>query len=168
MMPRMSSTLRVFLLTSVAMGPLACARYEWVSDDQTPACRNYAFESHGPPSLVPLVTEPGTVADSGTLHGRAIVFSSRLPVPGASVTLLTDPQRKATTDSLGTFTFTDVPPGTYVLRTRRIGYRTRTDTLHLAHGGGTSFVLALYQQVLDGPCSGFAAVRVRKPWWKLW
>jgi len=168
MMRRTRFTFRAFLLAAVMIGPLACARYEWLPDDQTPVCRNYAFESHGPTSLAPLATEPAAVGDSGTLHGRAIAVYNRLPVPGASVTLLTDPQRKTTTDSLGTFTFTDVPPGTYVLRTRRIGYRARTDTLHLARGDGTSFVLTLDQQVLDGSCSGFMAVRIRKPWWKLW
>jgi hypothetical protein len=160
----MSSALRAFLLTTVAIGPLACARYEWVPDYETPACAS----SRRPTSTRPIATEPDSAAANGSLRGRAIVSDSKHAIPGASVTLLADPQRKATTDSLGTFTFTDVPPGTYVLRTRRIGYRTRTDTLHLAHAGSTSFVLTLDQQVFDGPCSGFAAVRVRKPWWKLW
>jgi hypothetical protein len=160
----MSSTLRVILVTAATMGPLACARYEWVPDDELPQCANF----HRARSGRSFTIEKASAADSGFLRGRVIQSDNRRPVPGASVTLLAGPPRTSTTDSLGTFTFPGVPAGTYLLRTRRIGEQSRMDTLHVAHGGGATLELPLTPEVLDGPCSGFAALRVRKPWWKLW
>jgi len=160
----MSSTIRVVLLTLAAIGPLACARYEWVSDNQTPACRN----AQRPKTGRSFTVEQRPAADSGSLSGRVIQSGNQLPVPGASVTLLTNPTQSATTDSLGAFAFTVVPAGDYLLRTRRIGMQSRMDTLHVVPTGGAPLVLPLETVPLDGPCSGFAALRVRKPWWKLW
>jgi hypothetical protein len=154
----------IMLVALAAASPLACARYEWVSDDQTPACRNAQRAKSGRSFTV----EEGTAADSGSLHGRVLVSASRRPIPGATITLFLDPPRNATSDSLGTFGFTDVPPGTHLISTRRIGYQSRTDTLHIVPARGAELVVPLDEVMFDGPCSGFAVARVRKPWWKLW
>lgn len=135
-----------------------------MSDDQTPACRN----AQRPKTGASFTVEHRSAADGDSLSGRVIQSGNRLPVPGASVTLLAHPTRATTTDSLGAFAFAAVPAGHYLLRTRRIGMQSRMDTLHVAPTGGAPLVLALDTQMLDGPCSGFAAIRVRKPWWKLW
>jgi hypothetical protein len=164
MLTRMNFTLRAALVAVAAMGPLACARYELVSDEELPACANH----NRPVSNRTFTSEQDSSAARGSLRGRVIMSGSRLPLPGTSVTLLTDPPRTTITDSLGAFTFTDVPTGSYLLRTRRIGIQSRADTLHLTHARAATFVLPLDAVMLDGPCSGFAALRVRKPWWKLW
>jgi len=154
---------RVIIVAVAALGPFGCARYEWVPDYEMPSCATSRRPTSGPP----FTFARDSVEVSNTLHGRVISGGPR-PIPGASITLLTEPARTTTTDSLGTFAFADVPAGTHLLRTRRIGYRSRMDTLHLPLAAGTALVLPLAAEMIDGPCSGFAAVRVRKPWWKLW
>ena len=155
---------RVVIVAAAATGPLGCARYEWVPDYELPRCA----ASHRPTSGPPLTFEHDSGGSSNTLRGRVVLPSGSRGIPGTSVTLFAEPARATTTDSLGTFAFVDVPAGTHVLGTRRIGYRSRTDTLRLPLTRGAALVLPLETEMLDGPCSGFAALRVRKPWWKLW
>ena len=156
--------LRVIAVVATTTAPLACARYEWIPDSELPACA----DARRPASHGPVVFERDSAANGNALRGRVIQSGRGEPIPGATVTLLTEPARTTTTDSAGTFTFTEVPAGAFLLRTRRIGYRSRADTLHLPFTERGGLALPLDTQMLDGPCSGFAALRVRKPWWKLW
>jgi hypothetical protein len=160
----MRFSVRFILAAATLLGPLSCSRYEWVPDDELPACRN----RREPASSRPLTFDQLSVPESASLRGRVVMAANQHPVPGATVVLLMNEPRTTTTDSLGAFSFAEVRAGTYVLRTRRIGYQSRTDSLHAPLASGTALVLPLDTQMLDGPCSGFAALRVRKPWWKLW
>jgi hypothetical protein len=154
---------RVLIVAVAATAPLACTRYEWVPDDGLITCNDSARQANGR-SFTP---DQDPAADSGSVRGRVILSDSRYPLPGTVVTLLTNPTQQTTTDSLGTFTFAGVKPGTYLLRTRRIGVVPRTDTLHLAHTRAVTFVLPLDAVMNDGPCSGFM-IGIPKPWWKFW
>lgn len=155
---------RFALAAATLLGSLSCSRYVWVPDDELPACRN----RREPASSRPLTFEQRSASESGSLRGRVVMAANRRPIPWATVVLLMNEPRTTTTDSLGAFTFTDVRPGTYLIRTRRIGYQSPTDSLRAPLASGAALVLPLDAQMLDGPCSGFAALRVRKPWWKLW
>ena len=69
------------------------------------------------------------------------------------------------TDDHGRFRFASIGTGRLILSVGRIGYRRRTDTLS-ALSPGEALLLPMSGVPLDGPCSGFTAVRVHKPWWK--
>lgn len=89
------------------------------------------------------------------------------PFPSAQVHLL-DSGRGVLTDSVGRFSIAVPTEGPYVLRVLGIGYRARVEPLRARLSADAGVVIALRPMVLDGPCSGLAAVRVRKPWWKGW
>jgi iron complex outermembrane receptor protein len=66
-----------------------------------------------------------TAAQAGAaFSGRLLNSLSGDPIPGATV-LLEELRRTTTSGADGTFTFTDVPPGTYHLSVRSAGYSSR-------------------------------------------
>jgi len=115
-----------------------------------------AFDSAGP--------APG----SGTIAVQITRAEQPGAISGTAVWLKGPADTALQTDTTGFFTVTGLPAGRYELTARRIGYVPRHDSLTLQAGAGTWVRVALVPQTLDGPCSGFAAVRVRKPWWRLW
>ena len=113
---------------------------------------------------------PGQVV--GRVVGGVAPDTVGAPVHGAVVRLLA-PGDTATVAGMATrenggFNLGPVPAGRYVLAVQLIGYARRQDTVDLSGGRGARVRVRLEAQVLDGPCSGFAVYRVRKPWWRLW
>lgn len=66
--------------------------------------------------------------------------------------------RHAMTDSTGAFAFLDVADGRYVLRTRRLGYEERQDTIVVRQRTGINAQLALTPAYVD-PCFEMREVR---------
>lgn len=86
----------------------------------------------------------GTVTDAGTGDG---VEGAEIVLGGAGT---------AVTDGRGRFRFDQVGPGRYVLEVRRIGYRSRTDTLDVPDG--LSVQVALEVSVEPIPLAGLVVV----------
>ena len=109
-------------------------------------------------------------AEDGRLTGRVLSQGMNEPIVAASVTVVgpVTPERGTFTDSLGRFTLDSIVSGDYVVRARAIGYIPRQERLVVFASPGPALDLELAPAVLDGPCGGFMAVRVRKPWWKWW
>jgi len=93
--------------------------------------------------------------DGGVGHAQI-----RLSGVGRSIEVLAD--------SAGLFSFDSLPQGRYELLTRRIGFAMRRDSLSWPFVRTEMVVIPVKPQPLDGPCSGFAVIRVRKPWWRVW
>jgi hypothetical protein len=68
----------------------------------------------------------------------------------------------------GEFVIRDVPFGHYEIEARRIGFRTRRDSLHWRPGAPQLVFIPLDYAEQDGPCGGFAVRRASRPWWKFW
>ena len=147
----------------VLVTTIGCSRYEWVSDIKTPQCRNRPAPILG--SLVPIVT-PG--ADSSVVIGLARELTSELLLSHATFIISTEPVIGVRTDSAGRAELPVLPPGRYLVTVLRIGYSAAQDSVTFPLPSGARLEAKLEAQMLDGPCSGFAAVRVRKPWWKFW
>lgn len=160
----MKSLVVIGVATAVFLG--ACARHEWVPDYLAPECQGFRR-----PLSTTFHTEMDAAAspsDSAGLRGRVIVAGTRQPLSDASLVLSTIPPRSVITDSVGQFYFAELPAGTFVLRTRRVGTHGRVDTVTVPLRSVKAVVLPLDLEVMDGPCSGFGIVEVRKPWWKFW
>lgn len=145
----------------------ACSRYEWVPDYLSPECGkpDGVPPAHAGP---PLHVQSATRLDRGAIAGSVIQAGTGLPVDGARIALSTVPAVGAITDSVGRFEIRDVAPGRYAVVIRRIGFTTTRDSIVVPEEGGLRIDAELQMAPLDGPCSGFGLVRVRKPWWKLW
>ena len=91
------------------------------------------------------------------------------PVAGARV-ILSDAstRRMVASDSLGAFAIDSLRPGRYAIGVTAVAFHALNDSIVVSETDGGALDIALGQAVMDGPCSGFAAMRVRKPWWKLW
>lgn len=88
-------------------------------------------------------------------------------VAGAQVVVLAL-RRGATADTAGAFRLDSLPAATYDLVVRSIGYDARDVVgVRVPAAGGVRARIPLRPTVIDG-CPGFAARRVRKPWWKWW
>lgn len=157
----------------VALGPLgACARYEWVNELDHPGGCPTAGRSPFPRGGTFHVDTDAPPLPPGEIVGTVIRTGDAVPVAAASVTARPDAggagaPRAVRSDSLGRFRIDELSPGRYELATRRVGYALRYDTL-LVGAAGVRVQVGLEPQAVDGPCSGLAMVRVRKPWWKVW
>jgi hypothetical protein len=49
---------------------------------------------------------------------------------------------------------------------RHVGFHVTRDSIAIPAEAGVRVEATVEIEVHDGPCSGFAALRVRKPWWK--
>ena len=161
--------IRRWIGTAVLALPLA-ACYEWVPDYQSPACRARAATapSRGGAALtfVPLVDGETSMAlppPLGRVRALGIgVPSTRVRFTAAGVS------REVTTDSAGSFTLGGLPPGRYRLLASRVGFRSTWDSVTVPWDTATTLEVTLQPVSVDGPCSGFSEVRVRRPWWKVW
>ena len=127
-----------------------------------------------PPPCPPEPPPPALRSDSdapsapGLLAGRVEDGTDGRPVAGARVMLLPPaPAIGALTDSAGRFQLEGLAPGRYEMEVWRIGYVPRRETVALPRGSGSGVVVPLVAAPSDG-CPGFAVMRVKKPWWKLW
>jgi hypothetical protein len=164
----MKSPIRQTLLAllSFAVGLAGCARYEWIPDTETDACRNRSVE---PSASVPrphFIPAPTHIGDS--LSGVVVIPRRKRPVYSA-VTVYAGSRLTTMTDSAGRFSIW-APPGRYRLQVQTIGYKAVSDSLTFPPPTDSllSVTVETEQLVFDGPCSGFMQVRVHKPWWKLW
>jgi Carboxypeptidase regulatory-like domain len=160
---------------AVALGILVaigagCTRYEYINETELPECRNRGLPAR-PPELQWVA--PATAVAPGTLLGR-VVDTTGVAVWSAQVALATDtawrslrpPTRRTLTDSLGRFRLDSVAPGHYTLFARRIGFESVRGPVDVP--ADRALLVTTAPAIMDGPCSGFSALRVRKPFWKLW
>jgi hypothetical protein len=157
---------RVLALASCASLLIGCNRYEWIPDYETDACRNRKAEPSvpvPPPRFVPSSAEGGR-----SLSGIVVMGGSNKPAH-SQVTVYATPPIGTMTDSLGRFTIS-APPGRYRILVRTLAYNSVQDSVTFPPPTHSTLVITVDPQalMLDGPCSGFLAVRVRKPWWKIW
>ena len=149
---------------------VGCARYEYINETALPECRDRVLPVR-PPALQRTAAE--APIERGTLIGR-LVDTSGVNVGYAQIALATDtawhaagpPIRRSLTDSLGRFRLDSVAPGAYTLFARRIGCESIRGPVEVP--ADSALLVTTAQSIMDGPCSGFAALRVRKPFWNLW
>jgi hypothetical protein len=144
----------------------SCTRYEWQNElDVRGLCAPRAV-----PRFRISHREEADLTDAKlSLRGRVTDAAVGNPLAEARVRLVAAvEQRDVATDSAGRFQLDSLAADRYVMDVLRVGYHQATDTLEVASGRRLIVDVALDQAILDGPCSGFAAVRVRKPWWKFW
>jgi hypothetical protein len=156
----------VLALATCAGLLIACNRYEWVPDYETEACRNRKAEPSvpvPPPRFIPSSAEGGR-----SLSGIVTMGGSNKPAH-SQVTVYATPPVVVNTDSLGRFTIS-APSGRYRFRVRTLAYKLVQDSVTLPPPTHSVLAITVDPQpvMLDGPCSGFAVARVRKPWWKFW
>jgi hypothetical protein len=146
---------------------LGCTRYETVNELDVPGlCPASARTA---PSTPLRYDPPRDSATEAALRGRVVNASSGDGLAYAQVRLSRPGQvLEVIADSAGWFSRDSLPMGRYVLWTRQIGFAARRDSLTLPLPERRVAVIPLTATALDGPCSGFAALRIRKPWWKLW
>lgn len=155
---RVSTSVTVVVCLTVGS---ACTRYEAKPDYPYPeACRS---------TRSPARTELEISNVGGGIRGRVLVhLREKLPVADARVSLAHTPPALATTDAQGFFAIDSVPPGRYVLQVLAIGYDRWRDMVTVVTDERPPFDVLLTVNALDGPCSGFSDVYVKKPWWKFW
>ena len=157
-------SLRGIASASFVLVALTCTRYEWVPDYDTPACAGHS----GQPRPHIFLSDTAALIEPSVVRGRVVVDdSSRKPMDHATVVIRGTSMRGMETDSTGTFRFDTVAPGKYLMHVRRLAYVPTSDSI-LVPRGGRDVEVRLSASMLDGPCSGFASVRMRKPWWKIW
>jgi hypothetical protein len=88
-------------------------------------------------------------------------------VQGAVILLDADSLHRVTTERDGRFAIA-ASPGTHRLLVRRIGYFPYATSVTLPLPQPSEVVIKLAEAFNDGPCSGFAMVQVKTPWWKIW
>jgi hypothetical protein len=89
-----------------------------------------------------------------------VTSPSAVPVAEAEVTIL-ELQRLTTTDSIGRFDFPDLPPGSYTVRCRRIGYGAEFLALSITPGEHKQAVIALAPGAYRLPDVTVAAVQLK-------
>jgi hypothetical protein len=140
----------------------ACARY---------VTRPVPCEA-GPPA--PALRSDTAYAPRGAIVGFVDDAEGRGAVAQAMVSLYGDSSwrssgqvlRGDTTGADGRFGFDGLPPGGYVLRIRRIGYESVPYELLLERSAGRAVVVPVRPMATDG--CGFAVIRERLPWWRVW
>lgn len=155
--------IRVVALALVA----ACSRYEWQNELDVPGMCDAARQATHATVTRRVHRESGPAP--ARLRGHVTRRDTREPLSQVLVRLADGHSRGAVqSDTAGEFVIDSVLPGRYAIQVLRIGFHALRDTIEVAADGGAPLEIGLDVAVLDGPCSGFAAVRVRKPWWKVW
>src|SRR5689334_21184843 len=119
--------MRTFVAVGAMAGALlgSCCRYEWIPDYLSPECQGF----HRPLSTGPLEWETSLPDSGSSFRGRVVIADTHERLSDAALTLLTVPPQTAVSNSFGDFRFPSAPAGRFVLRTRRIGTRSRIDTV---------------------------------------
>ena len=106
-------------------------------------------------------------ADSAFVSGRVTdATQESAPPTGLAMALVRVGGHDAVTDANGRFQLA-LPAGRYEVRTLRVGYRPRTDTLTVDAQLSLSLDIGLEQAMLDG-CPGFISVVTRERRWRWW
>jgi hypothetical protein len=157
----------LFVVTAAGCFLVGCSRYEWRNERDVPGLCPL------PPDSTQISAIHHSLVDGsggvGSIRGRVGTRGSGAALAEARivVTALTE-RRTVDSDSLGVFQIDSLPPSRYRIEVRRVGSHGVSDTLDLVPGKLVQVAADLAPFINDGPCSGFAAVQVRKPWWKLW
>lgn len=120
-----------------------------------------------PPSRAFLRMVPDSSGGS-TISGHVLDADAESSVPtrvGSALLTIVGTNRGAYTDSLGHFRIDSIAPGRYALRTRRLGYKPRQDSVVLTESFGQIIDVGLARQGHDG-CPGFMALVTRKRTWR--
>ena len=155
------------IATSALLLAVACSRYEWKNELDTPGlCDKLAKRNQG--SITPRAPLDSQPTDE-RLFGRVLMQGPEQPLGGARILLTNEGTRQmANSDSLGRFVLDSILPGHYLIEVWSIAMHSVHETTYVAASERATLDVSLAPFPMDGPCSGFAAVRVRKPWWKLW
>jgi TonB-linked SusC/RagA family outer membrane protein len=99
--------------------------------------------------LMASVFPAGTQAQSGTISGTVTDQATGAPLPTVQV-YLQGTSRNTLTSSTGTFTLSDIPPGTYSIVGQRIGYQeVRQDNIVVGGGQTATVSLVMAPSVLQ-------------------
>ena len=144
---------------------VACSRYQYVNELDTPECKSRPQVEYVKASSIPDPSSDST----RWLRGVVVRMDNGEPLPGAQVKIRDGDSSMVLSDSIGQFALAGpVHRGSVHLDISRLGFYRYSDTIMTPLAPGVRWRVALAVFVNDGPCSGLLMVRVRKPWWKLW
>jgi hypothetical protein len=86
----------------------------------------------------------------GVISGRVLDAATKTPLPAANV-VIKDTRYGAPSDSNGYFEIKDVPPGTYVIEFRYVGYKTRYRVVVVQEGAIVELNIELEQAAIPLP-----------------
>jgi len=86
----------------------------------------------------------------GTILGRVLDHATMKPLPGANV-VVKDTRYGAPADSSGYFEIRGVPPGTYVIEIRYVGYKTRYRVITVQESDAVELKVELEQEAIPLP-----------------
>ena len=94
-------------------------------------------------------SSPNRPVAPATLRGR-VVTPANAPISGADIWIISS-DTHATSDSVGAFLFTGLPPGKALVQVRRVGYTLERDTVQLSneHENVRTYALITESAVLD-------------------
>jgi hypothetical protein len=108
------------------------------------------------------------------VSGKVVAPGSLVPPQTATVTFTVlanppqSPERtyRANTDDTGQFRIDSIPPGRYLMRVRRLGYRSAHDTIQTMPDSGVVVTAVLARDFVRFDECGPNYQEVRVPWWK--
>lgn len=102
----------------------------------------------------------------GMITGRVFDADNVEPkLLAAAVVTVLGTRRGGVSDSVGHFQVDSILTGRYAIRVRRLGYRSRIDSVVVTDSFGQAIDVGLIHQPLDG-CPGFMARVTRKRAWR--
>lgn len=157
---------RAWVGALVWLAGTACTHYQLVDERDVPGlCPSSG--ALGPAlvadtSLVPEDSVPG-------LRGIVLEDVTGRPIAGAVIRAIGSTPASAHSDAAGRFRLAPVRPGPELrLDVRALGYARVEFVAQVPVKPEAALRIALTPLPTDGPCSGFAQVRVQRRWWKIW
>ncbi|MDP2958664.1 MAG: carboxypeptidase regulatory-like domain-containing protein [Longimicrobiales bacterium] len=84
----------------------------------------------------------------GSLVGKVIDYTTRAPLPGATITVVGTDLRQVS-DTAGDFVLDGLPPGRHLVSTQYLGYETRTDSVTVFSQETVDIEIRLTTQVIE-------------------
>jgi len=129
-------------------------------------CVYHQLEYDDPP-CPPVPPSRGAILSAGVdtaplaVFGHVTLLDNGEPVPGVAVSV-EGLGRVDTTDNAGVFRLDSMPSGEWIMRSSRLGFKRRRDSLR-TDGRGVDVRIVLEREVLDA-CPGFAEFKSRRHW----